>query len=196
MTSSQNHAALQARFDAAQARIAELERRLQAGAADQSLENPVLKAVPDLVFRMDRQGVILDYKADVRDLYVQSRAAILGRRIRDTLPPAMAGVVEVTIAAALQTGALQSFEYQLELPQRGQRDYEARIVPIGPDEVLAVVRDVSDQKQIERGLQASEQRYRLLFEAAGDGIVVVDGERRILEANARFCALAGRRQKW
>ena len=36
-----------------------------------------------------------------------------------------------------------------------------------------------------------EERYRALFEQAADGIVVFDQERRIVDANAAFCAMHG-----
>ena len=40
-------------------------------------------------------------------------------------------------------------------------------------------------------LEASEQRYRLLFERASDAIFVSDAEGRIVEVNTRACELAG-----
>lgn len=194
MTSSATIAELQAELGAAQARIAELEHSLHVmqGAPGERMEHALLEAVPDLVFRMDRQGVFRDYKADVRDLYIQSGSSIVGLSCRDTLPHAVADLVEGAITAALQTRRLQVFEYSLEIPGLGLREYEARMVPSGPDEVLTVVRDVTERKLIEQGLQASEEKYRALFEAAGDGIAIFDTAGHFVDANAQFCALLDR----
>lgn len=43
----------------------------------------MLLAIPDLMFRLDRQGVYLDFKADVSDLYAKSLPSIIGKRNRD-----------------------------------------------------------------------------------------------------------------
>ena len=51
---------------------------------------------------------------------------------------------------ALQTEDIQIFEYQLPVPLQSQnmRDYEARIVASGKDEVVAIVRDITERKRI------------------------------------------------
>ena len=49
--------------------------------------------------------------------------------------------------------------------------------------VQGVTRDITERKQAEELLCASEQRYRTLFDSANDGIVLHDLGGRILEAN-------------
>ena len=61
--------------------------------------------------------------------------------------------------------------------------------PIG---LLAVIRDVSERRTRENKVQISEIRYRRLFEAAHDGVLMVDPEtRRIIEANPFMTELLG-----
>ena len=53
-----------------------------------------------------------------------------------------------------------------------------------PAGVLAVIRDVSDRKQVEDRLRVSETRYRRLFEAAQDGVLLLDADTcKITDAN-------------
>jgi diguanylate cyclase (GGDEF)-like protein/PAS domain S-box-containing protein len=135
------------------------------------LENQIrtramLRAIPDLVFRMDSQGVFLDYKADIRDLYAQTES-IIGKRSRDITPPEFADLIERQIRATLETSALQTFEYQLPVPGKGLREYEARMTVSGLDEVTAIVRDVTERKQVEEAVRLSEARYRQAITAAG-----------------------------
>ncbi len=47
------------------------------------------------------------------------------------------------------------------------------------------------QRRDEAGLRASEERCRALVEQAADGIVVADGDFRILEVNPAFCTMMG-----
>src|SRR4029078_11069462 len=61
-------------------------------------------------------------------------------------------------------------DYALNLPS-GQRQLEARVAPSGPDEVTAIVRDFTDQRQIEAEWRGSRARI----------VEATDEERRRLE---------------
>ncbi len=111
----------------------------------------MLRTIPDLMFRLDRQGVFLDYKADIQDLYTQTSP--IGLRNRDIAPPDFADLIEQQIDLTLQTRTLHTFEYQLPLPGRGLRDYEARMTPSGDNEVTAIVRDITNLKQAAAALR-------------------------------------------
>ena len=130
----------------------------------------MLHAVPDLIFRMDRDGIFLDYKAEVEDLYFQADT-LLGKRNRDMVPPEFADLIEKQIDITLETGALQNFEYQLDVPGRGVRDYEARMTVSGEDEVTAIVRDVTDSKLAEMKLVEAN---KLLEEQLGEIKILKD----------------------
>ncbi len=118
----------------------------------------LLDAIPDLIFRVDREGTFLDYKADKSDLYVQSEQTIIGKKNRDITPPWFADLMNRYIQKALNSGKPQEFEYQMSVPKRGLRDYEARMVASGKDEVIAVVRDITDNKLAELKLKESEAK--------------------------------------
>ncbi len=123
----------------------------------------ISNAIPDLVFRLDRQGVYLDYKADVNDLYSQSEN-IIGRQNRDITPPEFADLIDNQIRTTLESGKTQIFEFQLPIPDKGVRNYDARMVANGPDEVIAFVRDITEQKQMEKALRESEDKFKYLFD--------------------------------
>lgn len=134
----------------------------------------MLQAIPDMMFRMNSQGVFLDYKADITDLYSQSEPILIGKRNRDITPPEFADLIDRQIHTALKTGKLHTFEYQLTIPGRGLRDYEARMVATGEDEVTAIVRDVTDRIRSEKELKKGEERLRLITDNMSDMIRVTD----------------------
>ena len=62
--------------------------------------------------------------------------------------------------------------------------YATRIEYNGAPAVLAAMLDVTQRKRLEKALQDSETRYRRLFEAALDGILILDGDSgEIIDAN-------------
>ena len=65
------------------------ERKEEALRNAEGRSTAISKAIPDMVFRLDRQGVFLDYKADENDLFTQSEN-IIGKRNRDITPPEFA----------------------------------------------------------------------------------------------------------
>jgi len=101
-------------------------------------------AIPDMIFRMNREGVFLDYKAEKDDLYHQSET-LIGKRNRDVTPHEFGDLIDRKIRETLETGRFEHFTYQMDLPGKGLRDFEARMVPSGNDEVIVLTRDITDR---------------------------------------------------
>lgn len=57
--------------------------------------------------------------------------------------------------------------------------------------VILVFRDITQRHRAEEALQASEERFRLLFQQAAVGIKRLDAEGKILEVNDRECEILG-----
>jgi signal transduction histidine kinase len=120
--------------------------------------NAMLRALPDMMFLLSRDGVYLDYHArDPTDLLVPP-SRFLGRNMREILPPDLASRFEEAFARASEDPVL--VEYVLPIGG-GIRHFEARMVRCGSDEILSIVRDVSAQKLADDELAgALEHRVR------------------------------------
>ncbi len=125
----------------------------------------IVNAFPDLYFRLNREGQILDYKAaSGSDLYV-SPETFLGKPVQEILPPEVGNKIYNSINQVLEEKALVSVEYSLSLEQ-GQQSYEARLLPFLEDQVIAIVRNITDRKQVEQEIRAGEGAIRALYRVA------------------------------
>jgi predicted signal transduction protein with EAL and GGDEF domain/FixJ family two-component response regulator len=129
----------------------------------------VLAAIPDTFFRMNADGVYLDYEpgrtANRREQPGPdgrgAREAIpadecVGKHVSEVLPRDIAERMLEQVEVALRIQQVRSVEY--ELIRYGQaQHFEARLVATGSNEVLGLVRDISERKR------AEEQIRRLAY---------------------------------
>jgi len=144
-----------------------------------------------MVFLLDRAGCCLEFQAaEGLQPYVPVEQ-FLGRPMAEVLPPAVGEQINSALDRAFALGQPEAVEYQL-VEDHGPTEYEARIVPSGPDEAICLVRDISRRKSSERERRSSETKYRALFEHASDAIFTVthpDGD--ITDANVAASAMLG-----
>jgi two-component sensor histidine kinase len=134
----------------------ELEVRMRTEEALRKSEaraNALLGTIPDIMFHLDREGRVLDYRADKKDLYTGPGVEILGEPLGEFLSPELVERMNEAIGKTLETGEIQVFEYDLDMPGKGIRYFESRMMKCGDDEVMALIRDVT-------GRRLSEQRVR------------------------------------
>ncbi|MFZ2956274.1 MAG: response regulator [Candidatus Ozemobacteraceae bacterium] len=143
--------------------IAERMRAEEALRESEYRSKAMLQAIPDMMFRMDSQGVFLDYKAEISDLYVQSEPTIIGKRNQDIFGSSeFSDMVDREIRAVLENRTRRNFEYQLVIPGKGIQDYEARMVASGANEVTAIVRNVTERNLAEAERKKLEAQNRRL----------------------------------
>lgn len=131
----------------------------------------LVSAMPDRLIRMNAQGEYLNYKATDHLDGLPSQQMEPGATVYQRLPPEAAAERLAAIRRALQTGQLQIYEQTV--PRDGHlRHEEVRIVVLNPDEVLCIVRDISDRKRLEMVERQSNKALRGMVE----GTASVTGE--------------------
>lgn len=133
----------------------------------------LLNAIPDLMLRISRDGTYLDVKpASDFDTLIPWQE-LIGKREQDVLPLDLAQQQQAARMRVMQTGQPQFLEYQT--CREGEVCYEeARLILSGADEVLVIVRNVTDRKQAEIALQESENRYRSVINSIREIIFQTD----------------------
>ncbi|MYM23708.1 EAL domain-containing protein [Duganella sp. FT135W] len=116
----------------------------------------VLAAIPDTFFRMNKDGYYLDYEQGHEASSVFSTDRCVGQHLSQVLPPEIAGHMMEQVHRVLDTQHIRSLDYELPLPGAAPlpgRHFEARLVATGPDEVLGLVRDISERKRSEEQIR-------------------------------------------
>ena len=141
------------------------EKERQLAQANSHLE-ATLQALPDLLFEVDRQGVLLQVQALQPALLLGDPELLIGRPLQTILPPDALAACLAALAEAEQRGRSLGHQILLPLPQ-GDRWFElsvARKRPVaGPDSTYVVLaRDVQDRKRAEVALQRQIRFYAIL----------------------------------
>ena len=143
-------------------KVAEVELRQQ-----EARNRALLDAIPDMIVRMDREGYYLQvwpFKK-VRDHpRPVDTVALAGKNILDVLDREVAERILQKIQLTLDSDEVQHIEYQIS-EKDGRRSYEARWVTYGENEVLAIIRDVTQRMDDEARLAREAGIYHNLVEA-------------------------------
>jgi len=117
----------------------------------------ILAAIPDMMFRVGADGVYRGFMTPNREIDIVARDYNpVGKWMHDFLPADLAQRQQLALEQALETGELQVYEQQFQMEDRLQYE-EVRVIKSGDDEVLFMVRDISDRKQTELALQELNQ---------------------------------------
>ncbi|MFB8789317.1 MAG: PAS domain S-box protein [Potamolinea sp.] len=120
-----------------------------------------LGAIPDLIFRFSRDGTYLDCQAEkVSDLLAPA-SELIGKNLQEFVTETVAQLYMEQMEQALSTGVTQTLEYNLPIHGK-ERYWEARLVVCGENEVLAIVRDITERKRAEEERRLTVERDRLL----------------------------------
>ena len=125
----------------------------------------LLSVLPDLMFRLHRDGTYLEFAGDLTRLATPA-AELLGANMYDILPTEVTEPLMGCVARALETGDLQTVEYRLRTLDGEDCDFEARVVQAGEDEVVTIVRDVTELKRAAQ--ERREVRERLVAAAGAE----------------------------
>ncbi|HEX9728279.1 MAG TPA: PAS domain S-box protein [Gemmatimonadales bacterium] len=116
----------------------------------------LLKGIPDVMFLLDRDGVIVDFHRNDLNPFPVPIENVLGRPLRDLMPADVVEEIERAMAQAWAKGEIQVAEFALAVGTE-RRSYEARIVLMDEGTFTVVTRDVTQNKVLEAQLRQAQK---------------------------------------
>jgi PAS domain S-box-containing protein len=142
-----------------------VERTAQLRDANEALrkvdarQRALLDAIPDLVFRIRRDGTYLDVSAPAGSSPAVAEHVIGSNLENADLPENVRAALMGAIDRAVDSGSPVALEYALG-KEGSEKTFEARLVRSGADEVVATVRDITARRSAEAQRERLELQLR------------------------------------
>ncbi|HSN66392.1 MAG TPA: PAS domain S-box protein, partial [Fusibacter sp.] len=142
----------------------------------ESTKQAIIEAIPDLLMRMSADGNKIEYISNSHFNLIDLDERWGNVTLADVLPPDLVQIRLRYVQAALASGTTKIYEQEILISNMVCYE-EVRIVPLPNEEVLVMVRDITERRQIEReraqveaDLFVSEERLKLALEVSENGL--------------------------
>lgn len=133
-------------------RRAETEDALR---ASEARFRSLLAALPDVISRLRRDGTVVDFHVPPAFATEFPPEAMLGKRLNDEIPAPLAAMFDDAVAKVDTADGPVTYRYEVAVA--GDPHYrEVRLVPLGDEEVISILRDVTPEVLAEQGLRESK----------------------------------------
>ena len=121
----------------------------------QSIEfsQSIIEAIPDLLFEVDENGYYLNFWSHDKTLALTNKEQLVGKRIDDVLSAEASQTAYEALAEAKQNGVSFGKVYKIAYPNQKERWFELSISKRAHKSYLALARDITERKFIERKIE-------------------------------------------
>ncbi|WP_257791527.1 MULTISPECIES: PAS domain S-box protein [unclassified Massilia] len=145
--------------------------------------NVMLESVGDAFFAVDYQWTVTYANRKAAALVNTMPEEAIGRNLLEVAPSLQHSPALANYQRAMSTGKPEFFEVFWEPTSSW---FDARAYP-SEDGLSVYFYDITPWREAEKALRKNEQRFKGLFDQAGDAIIITDVHTKIVDANRRAC---------
>ncbi|MGE5499332.1 MAG: PAS domain S-box protein [Syntrophothermus sp.] len=141
--------------------ITELKKSEKALRLSEERVKILLEAIPDIVLRFTRDGILFDFHAKESSLIFLRTSDIGKKNIYDILDGQLADKILAHAEKAFISNQIQIFEYDTEISKKVIHS-EARILNNSQDEFILIIKDITERKRTQlelKALNASKDKF-------------------------------------
>jgi PAS domain S-box-containing protein len=150
-------------------------------------KSAIIAGIPDLIFRIDRNGVFLDSHFHNTDQLYVPPGMFIGKSVNEIFDKKLSEKMIQAVKRSLDRNEIVILTYSLDTPGVTQH-FEARMTPIHENEVIAVVRNITERVVSEQELKTKNQA----LETSPDAVFIVDSNtHHFIYINDAFIKITG-----
>ena len=134
--------------------------------------------MPDMLFRISSDLTFLDYRDPTAKGLGLAPEDFLGKHLADFLAPEVVDLVRPNLIEALATDLTVTYPSSFDYLD-GRHTFENRVVKSGPDEVVLICRDTTDQTRAEDELHRNQARLHRIVEYSREYTSITDRDGKI-----------------
>jgi len=137
----------------------------------------IFYALPDLYFRLYKDGRIIDTKSGKYSYFYISKEEIIGMNISDVFPSHVTQKLYKGMKEVIETRSLVKIEYSISI-DNDEKFYEVRMLPLLDDEIVSVTRNITLQKMSENALLDAKEKAEEAVSAKSEFLATMSHEIR------------------
>lgn len=151
----------------------------------------LFNATEEIAFLMETDGTILIANDNSGKFYEIPKEHIVGKSIYELIPNDRVENAREKVQAVIDSRKTVRFEGTL-----GENIFENSLYPVFDEagsvrRIAVYVRDITRRKRLEEAVRHAEEKYRIIYENAMEGIFQIAPEGRFISANPALAAIHG-----
>ncbi len=127
----------------------------------------IFNALPDLYFRIDENGMLMDVKIGRHNHYKIDPESAKGKNVLALMESEVAANLIKEAKEALASQQIREFNYTREIAKE-KRFYEGQLVPVENKQIIAIIRDMTDYVNAKVKILEQKKDLALFFEGLPD----------------------------
>lgn len=158
--------------------ITELKEKERLIVESQNRSEAMLRAFPDRVFLLNQNGIVLEFGKNIKNNFSE-------RNVQEIFPGEIIKTVKNKITQALTDG-FASFEYKQKIKEGKTLFFESRFVKSNSNEIIAIIRDVTEERLANLELEKSKNELDLVYNNIPILVSHVDNDFNYLYVNKAY----------